>query len=96
MSDPVTMGLLLKKLLGGGGGPVGTAQQPWNPASKLAAGLGDNAMPMGSGMGNPAAAPSGTNAQPTSPQGGSFGQQLGMALIPNTMKAMSGKGGSGG
>ena len=42
--DPATLEMLMKVIGGGGGsagggGPMGTAAEPWNPASKLAGGM---------------------------------------------------------
>ncbi len=97
MSDPVTMGLLMKILGGSGGmgGNVGTAQEPYNPAAKLAA--NPSASPQGGGMLDdmmkrmmtPGDAP--PAAPPQAPQ--SFGGMMGQAMFPQTMKAAQGKGG---
>ncbi len=72
---------LIKALIGGGGGPVGTAQEPWNPAAKINAGLGGMPqMPMG---GQPNMPPPQT----------SIGGKIGNAVIPQTMAAKGGASG---
>jgi len=83
MSDFAT---ILKFLAGSGGGPVGTQQEPWNPAARIAVN------PMGSNMPAP--------PQPLQPPNGapedkndSFGTMMGKAMFPQSMKATQGKGG---
>lgn len=69
----------LLKILGGTGGMPGTPQEPWNPAAKIVAGLGQ-----------PNVAP---GAPP--PAASSFGGKLGNAVIPQTMAAKGGSNGAG-
>lgn len=92
-----SIGPMMNMLGGGQSGPPGTAQEPWNPAARLAQGFSmpgaqpqpQQQLPPGVGFRGVQVAPGVFQKQP--PQ--SFGQQLGNAVIPNTMGTMSGKGG---
>ncbi|CAB4202458.1 hypothetical protein UFOVP1623_46 [uncultured Caudovirales phage] len=84
--DPMTM--MIQALLGSGG-PPGTKEEPWNPASKLGGSYGIGGT--GGGMIPPMGGMGGLPQQP--PAATDLSGKIGNAIMPNTMAAKGGASG---